>query len=342
MEKITFDSYINHITEILKLMKSSHQYERVFHLIVYGIAELFKCQSCAIILISPKTEYLNIVNSQGVSLTFRNEYRKQIATGAIGKLLWTGKPIVISDSDTQPSLSKEIQLENSFNSCLCVQISIEQKTFGYLYVDSKQSNAFTEKDVPLFQLYADIAGLAYHKYQLAEENMRLDKIDHETGIEKYTSFIQRVRSTFEHSQKNNENFSLILLDIDNFKNIINTYGHTTAIQLLIEIIDLIKNEFKLIHLIGRFGFDELIILLEDTSLLDAVEYASRLRESVVAKHFTKQNLNTTVSIGISSFPQNAETLDELIITAKNALFEAQRTGKNKVFYFEKQWYTKAN
>lgn len=335
-----FELCLSHLSEILSVLKTASQYERIFHLIVYHISTTYKCQSCAIVLIDPKTEYLNIVNSQGLSHTFCVEYRKRLATGAIGRLLWTGKPILITDNELQSQIAEEIKLEHSFSSCVCIQMAMDHKTIGYLYADSKVKNNFNEEDIPILQMYADIASMAYHKYYLCEENMRLDKIDHETGVEKYTSFIQKVVALLDHAKQFSEPFSLILLDVDNIKSIINTYGHQAAIDLLRQIAVLIKENIQSVLSIGRYGFDELIILTEKTSLLEAQQNAERLRDIVERTPFTSHNLRSTVSIGLSSYPQNAQSVDELIVTIKNALFEAQRTGKNKVFYYEKEWYAR--
>jgi len=331
---------LQHLSEIIHLSKTISQYERVFHLIVYHLFNIYKCQSCAIVLINPKTEYLNIVNSQGLSHTFCNEYRRRLATGAIGKLLWTGQPILISDSESTPQLAEEIQLENKFNSCICVQLAIDHRTLGYLFADSKFKNNFNEEDIMIFQLFADLASLAYHKYCLCEENMRLDKLDRETETEKYSSFIQKVNASLSHAKESSEPFSIILLDVDNMKNIINTYGNQIAVELLKSINNLIRNNFSNVSCVGRYGFDELIVLLDKTPLTEARIIAENLRDKIEQKVFTSKNINTTVSIGISSFPQNAKTLDDLLITSKNALFEAQRLGKNRVFFFEKEWYSK--
>ena len=70
-----------------------------------------------------------------------------------------------------------------------------------------------------------------------------------------------------------------------------------------------------------------------------MEYARRLRKSVEDSSFTRHQFRSTVSIGISSFPQNASTVEDLVKTAKKALFEAQRAGRNKIFYFLKEWYS---
>ncbi len=332
---------LRYFSEILRVCKSGAQFERVFHLIVYRIAKTYACQAVAIVLIDPDTEYLTVANSYGVSLTFCKELRKRLATGAVGELIWTGKPILIEDSNADQERAKDLKLEEEFGSAVAIQISVDQKSLGYLQVESKEKYAFSSADIPLLQAFADIAGLAYVKSRLYEENLRLDPLDPETHLEKYAPFLEGLRSVLYHDRMSGEPFSLLLLDCDNFKSILNTYGREAANELLMQLADLVrKGQHVIIHSAARYGFDELIVLLDHCTQENAIEFASELRKKVEESEFTKHKLSSTISIGLSSYPQNGTTTDELLVTVKNALFEAQRAGKNKIYCFQKEWYTK--
>src|SRR5512140_1766798 len=91
-----------YVAEILGLLRTTNQYERVLHLIVDRISRLIHCQTCAVVLIDETTEYLRIDNFVGLSHTFCNDFRRHIATASIGRLLWTGTPITLNgdESDT--------------------------------------------------------------------------------------------------------------------------------------------------------------------------------------------------------------------------------------------------
>lgn len=116
------------LPDIIHALKNAQQYEPVFHLIIDRIKRLYHCQTCAIILIDPRTEYLKIENSYGLSFTFCKEFRTKVATGEIGKLLWTGTPILISDSNVEQERAKEVRLQKPFGSCMALQISITLST----------------------------------------------------------------------------------------------------------------------------------------------------------------------------------------------------------------------
>lgn len=329
---------LQYFGEMLSVTKASNQYEQTLHLIVDRIVRMFKCQTCAVILIDPRTEYLRIENSIGLSHTFCKAFRRKLATGAIGEVLWTGKPAIISAHANEPTITDEIQLENPFESCVCVQIASDQRTLGYLHVDSATVNAFTDEDVRTFQAFADLAAIAINKAQVHDENLRLDMTDSDSGLEKYSAFVKKLEAGMERAVQFNEQFAVLLLDVDNFKTILGTHGYDSAMKFLRELGSLVHSSLRSIDAAGRYGFDEFIVMLSNSGLEQAVEFAQNLCRKIENGLFVANTIQTTVSIGVASYPQNGKTKGDLMITAKHALFEAQRAGRNSVFFYPAEWY----
>jgi diguanylate cyclase (GGDEF)-like protein len=319
------------VSEVLGVLKSTNQYERVLYLIVDRIVRIYKCQTCAVVVVDPKTDYLSIPLSHGLSHTFSKEFRRKVAMGAIGKLLWTGKSILIEDSAVDPQLAEDVKLENRFGSAVCVQISADHHTLGYLHVDSIEKRCFAAEDFHILQAFADFAGLALYKARLFDENLRLDRVDHETELEKYAPFLDRIHSSIERARTLNENFTLMILDVDNFKHIALTYGYDSSRRMLKELAGSVKSRLRAIDAVGRHGIDEFIVLRSNTTLEQGSSFAEELRRSVAESLFTDRGIKTTVSIGVASFPQGGDSLDSLLKKVKEALYEAQRAGRNRVF-----------
>jgi diguanylate cyclase (GGDEF)-like protein len=324
--------------ETLAVLKSSNQYEQTLHLLVDRITRMYKCQTCAVVLIDPKTEYLNIENSIGLSYTFCKAFRRKLATGAIGEVLWTGKPVFLAQRSDDPERANEIQLENPFESCICIQIEVDHRTLGYLHIDSREKNGFVKEDIPTFQTLADLAGIAINKSRLHDENLRLDTTDRDSGLEKYSSFVQKLQVGMERAKQFDEHFSVLLLDVDNFKVILGTYGYDAATKFLRELGNLVRTELRTIDASGRYGFDEFIVMLAKTEMEQGVDFAQKLCQKIERTLFVENAIQTTVSIGVAAYPQNGTTKDDLILSAKHALFEAQRAGRNSVFFYPAEWF----
>lgn len=336
MIHLKHEDCLDFLSEILKVLTSTNQHEEVFHLVVDRIVRIFKCQTCAVVIVDPSTEYLHVENSYGLSHTFTKEFRRKLATGAIGKLLWSGNPIVVTDSEADPHLTSEVQMENAMESCICVPIVIDHRTIGYLYADHKEKHGLTSDDVPLILTFARLAGLALNKSRLFEENLHLDKIDHETGLEKYGPFLERLNENIERALKFGESFSVMLFDVDNYKHIALTYGYESAKELLKGIAAKLKTHVRTMDGAGRYGYDEIVVLKANTPLATAVSVADELRRTVEESSFTAKDIRTTISIGVTTFPEHGRTSDELLTNVKRALFEAQRGGRNRVFHYHEE------
>jgi diguanylate cyclase (GGDEF)-like protein len=329
-----------YVAEILGLLRSTNQHERVLHLIVDRISRLIRCQTCAIVLIDEKTEYLRIDNFVGLSHTFCNDFRRHIATASIGRLLWTGTPVIVNGDEPDPTLVEEVRLEHPCASCVCLQIAVDHRTLGYLHIDSTEKYAFTEDDMRLLRLMADVAGLALNKSHLFEENLHLERIDKETMLEKYNPFLEKVDAAIERAAVLRERFCLLLLDVDNFKQIVKTYGYDASRQLLRQMADRVRSTLRPIDAAARYGFDEFVLLVENSSLEDGLALARNLLAAIERGKFTQHEIGSTVSIGVASYPDNGTTRDDLLLSAKQALFAAQSGGRNNVFAFKGEWYVK--
>jgi diguanylate cyclase (GGDEF)-like protein len=330
MTEIDTQQSFRYLADILHTLNSTSQYEEVLHLIVDRTFRLTHCQTCAIALINPKTEYVQIDNYHGLSLAFCNAFRKRIAAKAIGQLLWTGTPILLTGHEADRSLAEEIRLEHPFVSCVCLQIAAHHRTIGYLHVDSAEFDAFSEGAVGFLKMCAESAGIAVLKTRLLEENFHLEQVDRETGLSKYPPFVEKLDAVLVRGEQLGEQSSLLLLDVDNFKDIVNTFGYDTSRQVLKELGQRVRAILRPIDCACRYGFDEIAVLIENTDLRGALASADKLRQNIADVPFTSRLVPSTVSIGVASSPASGRTCDALLLAAKKALLDAQRSGRNTV------------
>ena len=330
MSHLKPEECLHFFSEVLNILNSTHEPERVLSHIVDRIVRIFSCQTCAVIIIDPATEYLRASTNYNLSHSYVKEFRRHLGTGAIAKMLSTGKPILIADAERESQLAVEVQLEHTFRSAVCLQISAELRTLGYLYADSREPNAFTENDLRVLQSFADLTSIALNKSYLYEKNLRLDRIDHETELEKYAPFLERLSASISRTEESHKSLSLFIMDVDNYKQIGGTYGYDASKSVLKEIANIVKEHIRPMDAASRYGFDEIIVLRENASLEAGIVFAEELRKTIEETEFTKQGIITTVSIGVAAFPENAGSGKELLAAVKGALYNAQRGGRNRV------------
>ena len=319
------------LEELVRLLATHRHYERVFHFVVDRLTRLYHCRASAIVLINPESEYLSIENCSGLSRTFCKSFRRQVATGPIGELLWTGRPILIADATLLPEIAHSVELEQPFASCLCVQISVHHQTIGYLYADSESRDAFQESDIPVFETFARIAALAYYQNRIYEDNLRLDRIDRETGLQRYSHFSENLGQNVVRAAAARESLGLVMMDIDNYKRISNTFGVTARDAFLHEFGGFVRKNLRAYDSACRYGPDEVIIMLPRTVSDDVAQFARAVCATIRDHTFTEHDITTSVSCGVAVYPEDGTDVETLILAAKHAVFEAQRAGRNTVF-----------
>lgn len=145
-------------------------------------------------------------------------------------------------------------------------------------------------------------------------------------------FIDQAEREIARSLRSENHMTLLMIDIDHFKKINDTYGHIIGDEVLVMLVDTIKEIIRLNDLLARFGGEEFILLLPDTRLKDAMILAERIKKLIEKNHIktTDQGtFNITLSIGIAEYEQNIK-LDDWIHNADEALYTAKNSGRNQV------------
>ncbi len=176
--------------------------------------------------------------------------------------------------------------------------------------------------------------------ELLEVNERLrfmSQTDALTGLDNRRHLNERIDEMFQHAQRLNEPFSLVMCDLDKFKSVNDTYGHQVGDEVLKQLARILKDEAREIDRVGRYGGEEFMLLLPGTVLDAAVTFAERVRKRIEGHTFTFDGgtLQRTASFGVSGWPHPAiSDSDALVRTADDALYVAKETGRNRVIRYD--------
>lgn len=176
--------------------------------------------------------------------------------------------------------------------------------------------------------------------ELLEANERLrhmSQTDALTGVDNRRHLNDRIEEMFQHAQRLNEPFSIVMCDLDKFKSVNDTHGHLAGDEVLKQFAHILKDEAREIDRVGRYGGEEFMLLLPGTVLDAAVTFAERVRKRVEGHTFTFAggSLKRTASFGVSGWPHpRIEESDALVRAADDALYVAKETGRNRVIRFD--------
>jgi diguanylate cyclase (GGDEF)-like protein len=160
-----------------------------------------------------------------------------------------------------------------------------------------------------------------------EELELLSTTDSLTGLENHRSLMQRLDEEEARSKRERRNFSVLVGDVDHFKQYNDAFGHPAGDDVLKAISDIMREAARPVDCVARYGGEEFVVLMPDTSAADALELAEHIRARVAAKKFMGRKM--TLSIGVASFPEDADNAEALISVADEALYQAKREGRDR-------------
>lgn len=220
--------------------------------------------------------------------------------------------------------------ELNVNSLLCVPLISKGEPIGVINITNKlNGKLFNKQDLEFIEALANQAAIAI-------DNAKLYELATKDGLTKlyiYRHFYTLLENEIKRSSRYNHEMTLLMMDIDNFKQVNDTYGHPVGDQVLREIANCIQQTVRKIDIASRYGGEEFTVILPETNIKDAQIIAERIR-----KNISKIKINVkddicicpTVSIGMSEYPSCALDEQTLIELADVALYNAKNNGKNCV------------
>lgn len=247
------------------------------------------------------------------------------------------QPLLIEDikKDFRFDASKLDEKEQVFNSLISVPLVSENKMIGVLRLHSENMEAYHQDDLRLLGIIANLASLALVNALLYKQTEELAITDGLTGLYVHNHFHQRLAEEITHAIKKNKCFSLLMIDIDHFKDYNDQYGHSAGDSVLKDIAVIIKSLAGKDGMAARYGGEEFCLLLPSVSKKEALTIAEDLKKKVETHHFVLRRVESrvTVSIGVVSFPQDGQFENELIQRVDKCLYQAKALGRNRVCTF---------
>ena len=203
----------------------------------------------------------------------------------------------------------------------------DNKLIGYIYLETKRAlNRFDNERCNLISALSNLIYLNIENEQL-RTIATTDKI---TGTFTRKYFDDRFDNLLEVYNHTENSFSVLMLDIDKFKNINDTYGHLKGDTVLAMMGKSIKESIRETDIVGRYGGEEFIVILQNINIEDSLEIANKIRSRIEKLVFPGINRAITISIGVSQYPEHSRFKDELIFKADQALYYAKEVlGRNK-------------
>ena len=165
------------------------------------------------------------------------------------------------------------------------------------------------------------------------ELLRLSITDNLTKLYNRVKLDKSLQEEMNRSLRYNTNFSIILLDIDYFKKVNDNFGHQIGDEVLIESAQVLSKNIRNVDILGRWGGEEFLVICPETKIEDAIKVASHIKEAIKLHKFTTYPNTVTMSLGVASFNKDIKNVDNIILNADKALYQAKEEGRDRVIAF---------
>jgi len=227
----------------------------------------------------------------------------------------------------------ETYRENEIYAAIGAPLMIGNRILGVIGImNSDRKRKFSSAEKDLMRLFSQQAAIAVENAKLFEEKERQARIDITTAIYNRRGLLELGKRELDRAHRYERPLAAMMVDIDRFKLVNDTYGHPVGDLVLKELAELLESNIRTIDILGRYGGEEFVILLPETTPDSALEIAERLRMSVDDHNFTPEglSLHITISVGVAFSTGENNGLIDLIKRADIAMYESKGAGRNRI------------
>ncbi|NIR46685.1 MAG: diguanylate cyclase [Gemmatimonadetes bacterium] len=337
------------VLEVVRDVTASLSSEEIFDILVRRVSRLFNIRRCSMILIEDDLEHGTVVaahddpsiSALAIDLGRYPEIRQAVETGA---------PVLVKNlrgsalfEQIRPLWETE-KIEVDVQSIVAIPFTFDQSRAGVFFLRSSPDEPqLDEESVRLMSAIAQGAVRALNRAAMFENVLShqeqleiLAKTDELTGCLSRRYLMERLENELERAARYKRLLGLVIFDIDDFKRLNDTHGHTTGDAALRSIGEVLRRSLRTADFVGRYGGDEFLLVLPETSPHGTHQLAERIRNGVSRRDFDLRggSLRLTVSGGVAGFPETGVvTPEDLIDRADQALYRAKAAGRNKVLAY---------
>ncbi len=252
--------------------------------------------------------------------------RIRMDEGLAGAAADAGEPLLANSVVKEP---RYIALHPGIRSALSLPLKYREELMGVLSLESRQAYAFSQQDVLTLRTLADQLAIALHNahvYQMALEQAITDGL---TGLKTHRFFMEALDGEWRRSTRAGHTFSVIMMDLDGFKQVNDRHGHLEGDKVLTAVAHLLNDRARQSNVVARYGGDEFAILMPETRTDQAEILAERLRANIESDGYLAVH-GVTASFGIATFPVHGPTQEDILHVADSGMYLAKHQEGNRV------------
>lgn len=319
-------------------LRATHDMKQMLESVISTAADALEADAAVLWRFSPgRRDELYASISRGIDL--ESLPKMKVGEGLVGFVAERATSLVIPPPSGAHGTPRPAKGEPHFPVSVATPLYTQDRMDAVLALyRSDPRKHFTEEDVEMVNFLVEQCGVAIENVLLHEEAQRLSITDGLTGTWNRRFLQMQFRQVLATATRFDRPFSILMLDLDNFKQINDTFGHHRGDQILVEFSGRVKEAVREVDTFARYGGEEFICLLQETDVDGAITTAEKIRESIRSEPFGEtpdSQIDLTVSIGVASYPQHGESYAALVEAADQAMYRAKQLGRDRVAVAEK-------
>lgn len=353
-EVVRRNQQLSTLLQISESLSSSLEIDRLFKNFEQAIGNSVPFDNFSLLVYDAEVRAFRVLVS-------RHEYRElseaavfPIDKGVAGHVYNRGISYLVRDMAADPFASELLDGAGNIRSLICVPLHYQDDLLGVLCLESESPNAFRQEQLRFVESISPLVAIAVNNvvsFQIIKTASSRDKL---TSLYNYFAFTQRFCEMLETTHRRDRPLSLLLIDLDDFKQVNDTYGHLAGNTVLSQMGELFTSFFRRSDLVARYGGEEFAVVLNNTPMDIGLVIADALRQCVEESEFLggeQPRIKMTISLGVSStedegvnfvarpsrrrdddhFVENLEEIAETMLAhADAAMYRSKREGKNRV------------
>ncbi|MFL6300432.1 MAG: diguanylate cyclase [Terriglobales bacterium] len=321
--------------DVAKALTSSLNLDSVLQTIMQKMAEYFRPDTWSLLMVDETTDELYFAIAVGPAADSLKTLRLKMGEGIAGWVAKHGESLIVPDVYTEPRFAKRIDEMTKWQtkSVICVPLRAKHRSLGVIQLINCPMETFGDNEMFFLNALCDYAAIAIDNARAVERIQELTITDDCTGLYNARHLYKTLEAEVYRSARFGHEFSVIFIDLDHFKSVNDTHGHLVGSKLLAEVGYLIKSHLRLIDYAFRYGGDEFVILLPQTSKEAALIVARRLLEVMRVSEFMATEglkLNVRCSMGLATYPEDAKSAHEIIRQADEMMYSVKNTTRDNI------------
>ncbi len=316
-----------HLEFLNKISRTAISSDDPVHMLMQIAGEIqnnFSFDHIGIGLLDYGTKEIEIKAEAGLTAHARGK-RISLGAGILGRVARSGERVLV-ESAPEGQLGGILA---DARAVLCIPINYGESLLGVLNIESRHENAFTAQDQLILNTLADLLATALHNAFVFQKLQQQSITDGLTGIKTRRFFWEALSAEWKRASRSGRPFSVVLIDLDKFKEVNDTMGHFEGDLVLARVGRLLEQKSRQSNVVARYGGDEFIVLMPETGPDQAQVLAERLRQWIATDPMLSEH-HISGSFGVASFPTHGFSIEDIIRVADAGMYVSKRSGGNLV------------